>query len=614
MTSMRRSRHLLAAACAAALAAPALAADLETHLERTHVEAGESVQLVIREQGSGSGSQPDLSPLSQDFEVLDVSQSQRTEIRNFDVQRTHDWVVTLSPRRAGRLEIPPLQVGSDRSQALTLEVGGSGAPNDASDPAAEPSKSGVFVEAQVDDPHPFVQGRSVLTLRVFAREGIVEASLAEPEIQGAIVERMGDDERSERTIGGERYDVVERRYSVVPQQSGRLDIPPVSLDAVVRESAPRVSRGFGGAFADPFHGFFGNGFGSMPRMGSLIDQFFGSRNRRLRVRSDAIALDVKPVPPGVEIAHWLPAHGLELSETWSPDPGSLHVGDQVTRTVTVRAAGVAPSQLPDLEGPRVDGLKQYAEPASTASREIGGSLWSVKQQASVLVPTQPGTLELPAVEIAWYDVQANEPRTATLPARTFEVLPAPGAAAPDSPTPAAATSADSHAQAAAPGVVESFATGPLDWRLAAMVGAGIGAAVSAGALLARRRTRLRAADDSPNAAMPTLSGDARPRALAAAFEQACRSNDAVAAAAALVAWGRARFADAAPNTAGEVAERLGDAALRAEIDALNASRYSAAGPAWQGDALLAAWRVARERKPARAPRGSGPLPALYPTR
>jgi len=613
MTPTRRSRRLLATAvCVAALAAPALAADLEAQLDRTHVEAGESVQLLIREQGSGSGTEPDLSPLSRDFDVLDVSQSQRTEIRNFDVQRTHDWVVTLSPRRSGRLEIPPLQVGSERTQALALEVGGASAPNDASDLAAEPTKSGVFVEAQVDDQHPFVQGRSVLTLRVFAREGIVEASLAEPEIQGAIVERIGDDARSERTIGGERFDVVERRYSVVPQQSGQLEIPPVSLDAVVREAAPRSNRGFGGAFADPFHDFFGSGFGSaMPRMGSLIDQFFGSRSRRLRVHSDAIALDVKPVPPGVDLARWLPAHGLELSEAWSPDPGTFHVGEQVTRTVTIRAAGVAPSQLPDLEGPRVDGLKQYAEPATTASREIAGSLWSVKQQASVLVPTQPGTLELPAVEIAWYDVQAKEPRTATLPARTLEVLPAPGGAGPDTPAPA--TSADTSAPDAAPGAA-AVATAPLDWRLAAAIGAAIGAAVSAGALLVRGRRRRRAADGGPGASPATPPGDGRPRSLAAAFEQACRSNDPAAAAVALVAWGRACFADAAPNTVGEVADRLGAPALRAEIEALNAVRYSAAGSAWQGDALLAAWRAARERKPARAPRGSGSLPALYPTR
>jgi hypothetical protein len=619
MMATRRFRHRVATAtCVALLAAPAFAADVEAHLDRTRVEPGESVELLIREQGGGSGAEPDLSPLSQDFEVQGVSQTQRTEIRNFDMQRSHDWVVTLSPRRSGRLEIPPIQVGSEHTPALALEVVGAsapngGAPSGGSDLAAEPAKSGVLVEAQIDDPQPFVQGRSVLTLRVFARAGIVEATLAEPEVQGAIVERIGDDARSERTIAGERYDVVERRYSIVPQQSGSLEIPPVSLDAVVREPAPRVNRGFGGGFAAPFHDFFGNGFGSaMPRMGSLIDQFFGSRSRRVRVHSDPIALDVKPVPPGIELARWLPAHALELSETWSPDLASLHVGEQVTRTVTIRAAGVAPGQLPELEGPRVEGLKQYAEPASTASREIGGSLWSVKQQASVLVPTQPGTLALPAVEIAWYDVQANEPRTASLPARTLEVLEAPGAATPDSPAPAAATTADSHAPDTAPAAAQSFTHVPLDWRIAAAAGAAIGACVSAAALLVRRRRRAAVGSPSPLAVTP--SGDTRPRALAAAFEDACRAHDPAAAAAALVGWGRACFTDTPPNTAGEVAERLGDPALRVEVDALNAARYAAAGAAWQGDALLAAWRAARERKPTRAPRESGSLPALYPTR
>ena len=43
-------------------------------------------------------------------------------------------------------------------------------------------------KAQIDDPHPFVQGRSVLTLRVFAREGIVEATLGQEIMHVSVAE------------------------------------------------------------------------------------------------------------------------------------------------------------------------------------------------------------------------------------------------------------------------------------------------------------------------------------------------------------------------------------------------------------------------------------------
>jgi hypothetical protein len=563
------------------------------------------VQLLIRQNGS-SGAEPDLAPLSQDFEVQGVSQSTRMQFMNGDLSRSHDWIVTLSPLGTGRLTIPALTVGDQTTEPLELEVAAAPAPSGppSASAAPVPSAAPIFVEAEVDDPHPFVQGRTVLTVRVHAREGVVEAALADPEIPGAIVERMGEDARESRTQGGETYDVIVRRYSVVPQQSGPVEIAPIVLDAMVREAAPRRPRGgFRDFFSDPFGpgGAFGGGF----HAGSLIDEFFGARSRRVRAHSEPIALDVKPVPDGIALSQWLPARQLELRENWEPDPAGVHVGDQITRTVGVRAAGVAAAQLPDLTGPPIDGLKQYPEPADSANREIAGHLWSVKQQASVLVPTKPGKLELPAIEVPWYDVAASEMRVASLPARTLEVMPAAGGAALSAPAPAPAAVPTPDAQPARHEVLDRFA----DPR--ALVGAvfTLLAALSFTLVLWRRRRRGAAVDP---AAVRTV--DEKPRAAAAAFERACRENDAHAAARALVTWGRASWPASPPNTPGEVAQRLGGAELAAEVDALNAVRYSAGATEWRGEALLLAWRAARGVKVEKAGRTRSALPSLYPAR
>jgi hypothetical protein len=508
----RRPLFPLAAALLALLllAASAQAADLEVRLDRNRVEPGESVHLLIRKNGS-SGEDPDLAPLSKDFDVLDVSQSQRMQFINGDFSRSHDWIVTLSPKGTGRLAIPPLQVGDQTTEPLELEVAAGPTPAPSAPPTAgvapapSASTAPIFVEADVDDANPFVQGRTVLTLRVHAREGDVEAALADPEIPGAIVERMGEDTRESRTQNGQTYDVIVRRYSVVPQQSGHIEIAPIALDALVREAAPRRPRGGFGSFHDFFSNPFGGGF---PNAGSLIDEFFGARTRRVRAHSEPIALDVKPVPDGIALSQWLPARQLELRENWAPDPAGVHVGDQITRTVGVRAAGVAAAQLPDLTGPSIEGLKQYPEPADSVNREIAGQLWSVKQQETVLVPTQPGKLELPAIEVPWYDVAANEMRVASLPARTLDVLPAAGGASPSTPAPA---------PTAVPAPDADSAPARHDWldRLSdprALVGAAISllSAVAFTVLLWRRRRR-GAAD--PGAARPA---DEKPRAAAAA--------------------------------------------------------------------------------------------------
>jgi len=106
----------------------------------------------------------------------------------------------------------------------------------------------------------------------------------------------------------------------------------------------------------------------------------------------------------------------------------------------------------------------------------------------------------------------------------------------------------------------------------------------------------------------------KPRAAAAAFERACRENDAHAAARALVSWGRASWPVSPPNTPGEVAQRLGVTDFAAQVDALNAVRYAAGAPAWRGEALLLAWRAARGVKVEKASRTHSALPSLYPAR
>ncbi|HVH19054.1 MAG TPA: BatD family protein [Myxococcota bacterium] len=580
-------------------ASVARAADLTAQLERTRIEPGESVRLLIRENGS-SGAEPDLAPLSQDFDVLDVSQQSRMQFLNGDLTRSHDWIVTLAPRGTGRLQIPSLRVGDQETAPLELEVAAASAPS--GPPGAEPAAPAapvVFVEAEVDDPNPFVQGRTVLSVRVHARQGIVEAALSDPEIPGALVERIGEDARESRTQGGQTYDVIVRRYSVVPQQSGRIEIAPLTLDAMVREAAPRRRQGFGG-----FHDFFSNPFGGGHGR-SLIDEFFGARSRRVRAHTEAIALDVKPVPAGIALSQWLPARALELRENWSPDPAGVRVGDQITRTVGVRAAGVAAAQLPDLTGPPIEGLKQYPEPADSANREIGGDLWSVKQQESVLVPTQPGPLVVPAIEVPWYDVAANEMKVASLPARTLEVLPAVGGAAPDAPAPAPSAVPEPDAQAAQSPFLDRFGD------LRSLFGAALAFGSAIGFTLVAWRRRRRSAGNERSGARP--AGE-KPRAAAAAFERACRENDAHAAARALVAWGRACWPASPPNTPGDVARRLGGEALAAEVDALNAVRYSAEVATWRGEALLLAWRAARGGKVVKGARAQSPLPSLYPAR
>jgi len=53
------------------------------------------------------------------------------------------------------------------------------------------------------------------------------------------------------------------------------------------------------------------------------------------------------------------------------------------------------------------------------------SVKSYRKEQYTLIPQQPGTLTLPEISIAWWDVTKNEKAVARIPSRTLQVSPAP---------------------------------------------------------------------------------------------------------------------------------------------------------------------------------------------
>src|SRR5690606_11829436 len=111
-------------------------------------------------------------------------------------------------------------------------------------------------------------------------------------------------------IGGRRYQVVERRYVLVPERSGRLELPPAR--------------------------FHGRG------AGSWFDDLFGDGQRTLSAEGPRLVLDVKPVPDAAP-RPWLPLHGLELR--WRETPEGVRAGDAATVELELVADGATASQL-----------------------------------------------------------------------------------------------------------------------------------------------------------------------------------------------------------------------------------------------------------------------------
>jgi hypothetical protein len=389
---------------------------------------------------------------------------------------------------------------------------------------AQPARAAppaIVIEADLAPARVYVGVEARLTLRLLRAPGAPRGALVPPELgDAADLTPLGPVQIARAVRAGAAYEAIERTFAVVPRRPGRLVLP--------------------GAEFEP----------------ALGEPYFGARGPR-RV------LDARPIPPGA-VEPWLPARNLTLEETWSRDPGALAAGEPVTRTLVLRAEGLPAARLPRLDMPRFPSLEvRYDLPELATERSAEGSTGLLVQRI-VLVPEADASVTLPPLTIDWWDLDADAPRSATIPARTLRLRPAPVAEAPPESAPLLSDRA------------------ALGWTVAAIL-------VLAGGFLAwqLRRQNLR---------------DARAR-----LREACRRSDPRAARDALREWWKLARGSRPPLLQGMGAGW--DRSAGEQLAALDAALY--AGRAWDGEAL---WRSARPWLGARRARREAPAaqrPSLF---
>ncbi|MEO8123525.1 MAG: BatD family protein [Burkholderiales bacterium] len=602
-TSINRSRSwplaiLRMAALSVALlgASTGVWADVSASLDRDSVALGQPLTLTIQSDGKSSDAQPDLSPLRKDFEVLGTSKSSEIRIINFHRSDSVRWTIQLLPRRAGSIELPPLSVGAEQTAALTLDVGQpAAAPGTAGAASANGQNSSPAAFMEIDSAAAgkpiYVQQQVPYTVRLYVDGSVRSGDLRAPTSPDAVIEQLGDEQRSTATVHGRDYTVIERHYAISPEKSGTLRIEPASFrgQAVAPQDAAQGADPGDDLMAQMLRN---TPFANNPIFRNRLPGGFsmGAALRPVGASAQPLALDVRPRPAAAQ-GQWLPAEQIQLHDSWADAAPTFKAGEPVTRTLTIEAKGLAASQIPPLALAAPANARIYPDAPDNHSRTDGTTIYGTSKQTVTYIPNAAGELEVAPVDLAWWDTHDNMQRHGELPARSFHVeqgAPPTAAGATPAPSVAGATTtsvAGIHAAATPP----SATTAP--WYFGATetarshwvwVSAGL-AMLLAGVLawwLTRRRT-VPAATPHDFALEPPAA-----RASLRNLRAACRAGNSEDAARALLDLACAEWPERAPRGLGELAQRL-DAGAD-EVRALDRSLYGGSSGAWDGMAL---WRA-----------------------
>jgi hypothetical protein len=523
-------------------------------LTQNSIYDGDTVTLIIESTDRDHTGEPDLMALQQSFEILGTRNSQQTQIINGRRTDKRQWHIELVPKGSGTVTVPAITVGNDTTEVLQLTV----KPQSAA--VAAGTGESVFVKALIEpvDASVYVQQQIHYILKLFYRESLSEGAFSNLDMKDVLIERLGDDKSYSTTINGERYQVLERRYAIFPEQSGELIIPAVVFNGRMAGEPLRRGRTTG--------------------MGSMMDRFFGegvmrASGKRIRLRSDAIRLNIKPRPADYSGEHWLPSEQLVLGDSWVDGPPEFRTGEPVTRTITLEAKGLESSHFPEINLPGTAGVRVYPEKPEHETRTDGEWVYGISKQKIAYVAVAAGRITLPEMRLDWWDTTTQQQRSAVIPAWEINVLAGEGGT-PDTLLPAVNASETTEA----PEVADTATAYPVKTVLAVLI---LSVLIMAGFVWRRRAGQVGAA------AAAAVSIKHQLAASKDALEKACQRNDPQAAVRALLQWAEARWPDDPPRNLGVLARRL--ASGKEEIRSLERALYGVNPDGWQGNPLWKAF-------------------------
>ena len=357
------------------------ATEIDTTLDRSQISINDSFQLIFSTTGSPDAA-PDFSPLEKDFEILNQNQQSSSSWINGRSTQSVQWVLNLMAKQVGKFLIPPVPFGKDSSKPVTITV------SQNAQPGGNNRDEDLFLEVEATPKNTYVQSQVIYTVRLYRKVQITQASLNEPELADAIVEKLEEDKNYTTQLNGVSYAVIEQKYAIFPQKSGSVTIDPVVLTAQVVTNNRRR-----------FNGFFNR-----------------QSTQSKRITSEAINLAIKPAPADFTDKQWLPSEHVHLEEKWSGDIKEMKVGEPLTRTITLLAKGTTVAQLPELHNGKIDNqLKAYPDQPVLKEKKSSDGLMAFREEKIAFIPSKPGKYTLPAVKIPWFNTQTQKMEIASIP-------------------------------------------------------------------------------------------------------------------------------------------------------------------------------------------------------
>lgn len=378
---------------------------------KSPVREGERFRLVFSVNAEGE----DFTPPTMDgFRVLsgpNRSSQSSIQIINGKVTRSvnYEYYFILQALEEGNFTIGRATISVDgkkyHSNEIKVRVEKGAPPAGAQPQTSNKEIEGIdeeyaFLRAEATNNNPMMGEQVIVTYKLYYRVNITDYAISQsPSYPGCWSQDITDDRQSPQQtemVNGKRYRVAEiYKEAIFPQRTGKIETKPMEFQIVARVKDESRNR------RDPFESFFD-------------DPFFGGRSVKKSLKSNPVALNVKPLPEQGKPLSFSGAVGhFEVSS--SIDKKEALVNDAVTLTLKVSGKG----NIKLIDAPRVSFPPDFEVYDPEVSSNISSSSLSgvsgTKTIKYLIIPRVAGSFDIKPENFSFYDINAGRYKTIDLP-------------------------------------------------------------------------------------------------------------------------------------------------------------------------------------------------------
>lgn len=373
----------------------------EATVNSPRISLDEVLQLTLTFTGVNQNLDPVSLPVINGFSAKYLGPSTSVSIINGDYHSERSFIYNLFPNKIGHFQIPPISATvaghTYRTKPIEVEVFESSSQaqssNTAADqnqaPSAESFKDKVLIMVLVDKTHVYLNERVGLSIKLLVN-GVPMRDIQYPlfDKTGFLVDDFDKPRQTSQVVNGVRYDTVEFKTNIYPNRLGDLALGPVQIQGNVLYKTGQEN---------PFgqdSGFFGS---------NVFNNFFDSYTTRpVTVTSQPVQLHVLALPEDNRPPDFSGAIG-QFDFQAGVSPLQVKAGDPLTLKMDITGSGNFKNlQMPVFKAP---GFKSYEPQIKNTGNE--------KTAEQVIIPTQAGIKEVPALHFSYFDTSINGYKTIT---------------------------------------------------------------------------------------------------------------------------------------------------------------------------------------------------------